>query len=151
MYEKILTLHNWLRWVVLLLGLFAIVRATAAATARRWTAADEGASRWFSIALDVQFLVGLLLYLALSPITHAAMRDVGAAMGTASLRYWLVEHPFGMIVALALTHVGRARLRRQPPERRGRTALIFFVLAFVIILGSIPWPAMPYGRPLIRW
>ena len=78
------------------------------------------------------------------------MRDFGGAMHTASLRYWAVEHPFGMIAGLALAHVGRARLRRQPPERRGRTALIFFILAVIVAAASIPWPAMSNGRPLIR-
>ncbi|PYR56269.1 MAG: hypothetical protein DMF85_17130 [Acidobacteria bacterium] len=150
MYAATLAVHSWLRWVVLVLGVFAIVRAASAARARRWTSADDRASRWFTLAFDVQFLVGLLLYLALSPITHAAMRDFGGAMHTASLRYWAVEHPFGMIAGLALAHVGRARLRRQPPERRGRTALIFFILAVILAAASIPWPAMSNGRPLIR-
>jgi hypothetical protein len=151
MYSAVLTLHSWLRWAVVLLGLFAVVRAVVAAGTKRWTSGDEGAARGFTIALDVQFLIGLLLYLGLSPITHAAMRDFGAAMRTSSLRFWAVEHPFSMIVAMALAHVGRARLGRQPPDRRGRTALIFFVLALLILLASIPWPGTPYARPLVRW
>jgi hypothetical protein len=34
--------------------------------------------------------------------------------------------------------------------QRHKTALIFYALALVIILLSIPWPGTPAGRPLFR-
>jgi hypothetical protein len=103
------------------------------------------------LALDVQFLVGLILYLWASPFTTAAFLDLGAAMRNAPLRFFVVEHLFGMVAALGLAHVGRVRLRRAADSaQRHKTALIFFGLALVIILVSIPWPGMPAGRPLFR-
>ena len=33
--------------------------------------------------------------------------------------------------------------------RRHKLAAIFFTLALLAILASIPWPALPYGRPLL--
>ncbi|HYH40538.1 MAG TPA: hypothetical protein VD867_01025 [Burkholderiales bacterium] len=103
------------------------------------------------ITLDIQMLLGLLLYLVLSPFTRQAMSDMGTAMKVSALRFFVVEHLFGMLVAVALTHIGIAKIRRASGDaRRHRTALIFFSLALLAIFASIPWPGMPAGRPLFR-
>lgn len=104
------------------------------------------AGLWFTIFLDVQFLVGLALYLFISPNTTAAMHDFGAAMHTPATRFFLVEHPFGMIVAIALAHV--AKMRAQRGARGART---FYVVSLIVLLVSQPWPGLPYGRPLFRF
>lgn len=149
-YLTILTLHSWVRWLVLITGIVAVARGIHA---RRggWTAADDRAGFWFVMLLDLQVLIGLLLYVWLSPITHEAFRDFGAAMKSSAQRFWAVEHIFGMLVALALAHVGRVRIRKADGSRRGRLAAIFFGLALVAILASIPWPGMLSARPLLRW
>jgi hypothetical protein len=150
MYPFVLNVHSWLRWVVIATCLWSIMRA-AMSGGRPWTPADARASRLFMITLDVQMLLGLLLYLVLSPFTRQAMGDIGAAMKVSGLRFFLVEHLLGMLIAIALTHVGIAKIRRASGDaNRHRTALIFFSLALVAILASIPWPVMPAGRPLFR-
>jgi hypothetical protein len=153
MYDAVLTAHSWLRWAVLLTGLFAIAMALSGTIRRRdWRPVDERAGLFFIIALDLQMLLGLLLYFALSPFTRTAMSDFGAAMGDSFLRFWAVEHVFGMLVGLALAHRGRARVRTiADPLRKHRIAATFFILALIAILASIPWPGTPAGRPLLRW
>ena len=152
MYSATLLLHSWLRWLVLVLGLVAFARAAGGASRRRsWTPADDRAGFWFVMALDAQLLIGLLLYAFLSPITREAFADFGAAMKMSGLRFWAVEHAFGMLAALALAHIGRGRARRTDSLRRHRVVAIFFGLAVLAILASIPWPGMPNGRPLLRW
>jgi hypothetical protein len=92
-----------------------------------------------------------VLYFGLSPITRAAMQDFGAAMGNSMLRFWAVEHILGMVIAVALAHVGRVRVRKTTdPLRRHKLAAIFFGLALIAIFATIPWPGMPAGRPLFR-
>jgi hypothetical protein len=151
MYSLILLLHSWLRWAVLLAGFVVVARALARG-GRPWTPTDERAGSWFVITLDLQLLLGALLYFALSPITRQAFDDFGAAMRTSGIRFWAVEHLFGMVIAIALAHVGKSRIRKAATDaRRHRLALIFFGLALLAVLVSIPWPAMPNGRPLFRW
>ena len=151
MYPAILLVHSWVRWAVLIIGL-AAVAASLTARGRPWTATHDRAARFFVRGLDVQFLLGLLLYLVLSPFTRAALEDFGAAMRNPQLRFWAVEHVLGMVVAMALANIGRVRIRKAVADRqKHRTALIFFGLALVAIVASIPWPGMPTGRPLIRW
>jgi len=153
MYLLTLALHSLLRWAVIAAGLMAVGRAVGGMRRRRdWTAADTSAGRWFVVALDVQLLLGLALYLALSPMTRIAFADMGAAMANSALRFWAVEHLLGMLVAVALAHVGRVRLRRTAEgSRRHRIAAIFFGLALLAILITIPWPGMPAARPLFRF
>ncbi len=152
MYNAALTTHSWLRWAVLVLGLLAIARALAGhMSGRPWSQADDRTARFFTTSLDVQMLLGVVLYFALSSITSEGMRDMGAAMGSAGMRFWTVEHPFGMLLGLALAHVGRARIRKTADAmRRHRVALIFFTLSMLVILATIPWPARTFGRPLFR-
>jgi hypothetical protein len=153
MYNVTLLAHSWLRWAVILAGLVAVGRAIAGASGRReWTRADERAGMWFVMLLDLQLLIGLILYFALSPITRAAMQDFGAAMKSSGLRFWAVEHLFGMIVGLALVHIGRVRTRKLTDSAaRHKVALISYTLGLLAILISIPWPGMPNGRALIRF
>lgn len=151
MYSAVLFLHSWLRWAVLVAGLLAFFKAAGGwSGVKAWTRADDRAASWFTISLDVQMLLGLLLYFALSPFTTLALRDFGAAMSNAGLRYWAVEHVFGMLVGLVLAHIGRARVRKAAGHRKHRTAAIFFGLALLAILVSIPWPGTPAGRELFR-
>ena len=153
MYGTVLLIHSLIRWLVVLTGLLASVRAISGWRSRRpWTLPDERAGFWFILSLDLQFLLGLLLYGLLSPITRKAFADFGGAMHDSILRFWAVEHAFGMIVALALAHIGRSRVHKNGNDtQRHKLAAIFFTLALLIILVSIPWPNLPHGRPLLRW
>ena len=113
MYGIVLIIHSWLRWAVLAAGLAAVARGGA-----------QGSStgRWFTILLDVQMLIGLLLYFVLSPFTTAALGDFGAAMKTPQLRFFAVEHVFGMVIGITLAHIGAAKIKKAPDatERQAR-------------------------------
>ncbi len=144
--------HSWVRWAVVLAGAFALIRcASGWASRRAWSPADSSAALVFTIVLDVQLLLGIWLY-AISPFTTGAMSGFGNAMRTPELRYWAVEHPFGMLIAIALAHVGRVRIRKVAGEvAKQRAATIFFGLALALILFSIPWPGTRNGRSLFFW
>jgi hypothetical protein len=153
MYSTVLLLHSLVRWLVVASGLVAAARGIAGSQGRRpWSLADERAGFWFVMTLDLQFLLGLLLYFALSPITTAALHDFSGAMRIPAVRFWAVEHVTGMVIGIALAHVGRTRIHKSGNDtRRHRLAAIFFTLALLVILASIPWPGTQYARPLLRW
>jgi hypothetical protein len=152
MYSAVLLIHSWLRWAVLLAGLVAVFRGIGGwSGTKQWTRVDERAGFWFILTLDLQVVIGLYLYGFLSPFTTEAFNDFGAAMKNAALRFWAVEHVAGMVIGVALAHIGRARSRKAPAARKHRVAAIFFGLALLLILASIPWPGTPAGRPLFRF
>jgi hypothetical protein len=153
MYSTMLIAHSWLRWVVIAAALVAVIRALAGWSGTRpWTRADDRAGLLLTSALDLQMLIGLLLYFLFSPLLATIRQHAGEAMGNDAARYWLLEHPFGMIVAIALAHVGRVRIRKAADVRRKhRLALIFFGLALIAMAASLPWPGTATGRPLLRF
>lgn len=149
MYGTILAFHNILRWLVLVAGLLAAGRALLGwFGGKAWTPLDNQAGLLFTISMDVQLLLGLLLYGVLSPITQQAFADFGAAMGDAGLRFFAVEHIAVMIVAVALAHVGRTRAKKAATDqKKHQMAAIFFTIAILAVLAAIPWsrPLLPAG------
>jgi hypothetical protein len=146
MYPTVLTLHSLLRWAVILLGVWAVV-SVLPARRRYGRPVSPVPGLLFSVLLDIQLLAGLVLYVALSPVTTAAMQNMGAAMKNGNWRFWAVEHPALMIAAVVCAHLGRPRRGTTGVNRR---AMIWFGLALAAILLATPWPFMPQGRPWIR-
>jgi hypothetical protein len=147
MYPILLGLHNITRWLVLIVGILAIVRAFMGWSGKRpWTGLDNSAGLFFTISMDVQLLLGLLLYGVFSPITTGAFADFGAAMSNPDARFWLVEHIFMMVLAVILAHVGRSLAKKAPTDvAKHKRAAIFFTLALIVVLAGIPWfrPLLP--------
>ncbi len=145
MYSAMLLAHSVLRWAVILAGL------VAAATAWREESGPQTAraGRVFTVLLDLQVLAGLILYFLLSQITRFALSHFGAAMSDNIVRFWAIEHPFGMIAAVAVAHVARARSGHGGDARQRRRVALYVSIAIAIIILSTPWPFLPYGRPLL--
>jgi hypothetical protein len=150
-YVVVLLLHSWLRWVVLALGLALLAVAT-----RDWVIRAERRprsdvlARMFLRALDTQVLAGLVLYALLSPLPRAGVSDLGAGLSDPVLRFYSIEHVFGMVVAVGLAHVGLGRARSSDVARRSRAVAVTMLLWLVVTLASVPWPGLAYGRPLFR-
>ena len=150
MYPTVLWLHSVLRWVVILLALLALFRVFRSAGAQ-WSPSDDRVVNGFVTALGIQGALGLLLFLWLSPIPRGALHDLGAAMSMPMLRFWIVEHPVGMVAAIALAQIGRAKIgRARDCSTKRRLARVFMGLSILLMLASIPWPGLPYGRALFR-
>jgi heme A synthase len=150
MYTTLLFLHSWIRWIALV----AVVGTTLAAIRGKVSGSDSIADRWGMVAmsaLDVQLLLGLLLYFVVSPNMRAILDHFGDAMKDPGLRFWAVEHTSSMFVAIALAHVGRVLARKAPTPAAKRTRLLIcFGVATVLIVLGMPWPGRPGGRALFR-
>jgi hypothetical protein len=143
MHDLVLVLHSWVRWAVILFGILATLSAIGSGPGAR------GGGRWglfFTIAIDVQFLLGIILLL-----TSSVLGNMAETMRDPTARFYAVEHPTIMIVAIALAHIGRvvARKAKTPANARTRTA-VFFALSVVLLLVGTPWPGTHDNRPLFR-
>ena len=150
MYSTVLVLHSWIRWIALV----SAVGVTFAAFRGKVEGPSSVADRWAMAAmmsLDVQMLLGLVLYLGLSPNMQEILNHFGESMRRADTRFWAVEHITAMFAAVALSHVGRvlARKAKDPAAKRTRL-LVTFGLATLLMLVGMPWPGRPGGRPLFR-
>ncbi len=141
MYNFILLLHNITRWVVLIFGVLAVIRAFYGWFGNKpWEQIDNRLGLGYTISMDIQLVLGLLLYFIFSPITQAAFQDFGAAMADANLRYFAVEHLFLMVIALIFIHLGRVLSRRaENDKKKHQRSAIFFTIGLLLILAGIPW------------
>lgn len=127
-----LDVHMVWRWVMLVVALVTVIKALIGWQGKQpWTKLDDQLGMIFTITVDIQFLIGLILWFV-GPfrITNAA-----ALMSSPLARFYVIEHPLIMLVALALAHVGRSRSRRAvDPVQKHRAAFIFYLLSFLFIV-----------------
>lgn len=150
-YSIFLALHNYSRWLVLGFGLWAVLRA-ATANRQVWTKADNIAGASFVGSMHLQLLIGLVLYLGLSPWgLQALQRDGGAVMKDPTGRFFAVEHIAGMIVAVICAQVGRSLSKKETlTTAKHRKALVWFGIALLLVLLMIPWGIWNPARPMVR-
>jgi hypothetical protein len=116
--------HSGWRYVVILIAIVAIVRYLIGWLGKKeWTGFDRILSIAYPVSIDIQWLLGLLLYV-LAP---------GAWFhGRGSVNFW--EHFVTMTLALAAAHYGSIRARRQAESvDRFRTLAIWFVVASLLV------------------
>jgi hypothetical protein len=132
MQDFLVEAHTIFRWVVLIAAVAALVLAVMSATGSRpWDAVSDRASLFFTIAMDIQLLIGLLVWV------------VEQRWGGGD-NYLSFLHPLLMIAAVGLAHVGRVRADRAQGDRsRGTTAALFFSASLVVIVLAIPFGAWP--------
>lgn len=152
LYLVTLFAHSYLRWAVLAAVAVVLVRSLRGwRGAREWTRLDE---RWHAALVgltDLQFTLGLVLYLFLSPFSDAFFADPAGAVKVAVVRFFGLEHPVMMLLAVSLIHIGRTRSKKAPaPASRHRGVFITTALALALLCVSIPWPGLGHGRPLLR-
>jgi hypothetical protein len=151
-YPAVLMIHSWLRWAALLLGATATVNAFR----HRDDAGERPrGQRWdwlFMLALDLQVLLGLLLYFGLSPFTREAMSNIAVAVGDPALRFWAFTHVAAMVVALVAVRAGRVFALGDATSRARRNGrYICFGIAVLAMAAGVPWPGLSNGRPLFRF
>jgi len=142
----LITLHNISRWLVLIFGILAVVRAFSGWLGKKeWVKADDRAGMLFTSMLDLQLLLGLLLYFT-SPFMQPILKNFGAAMGNSGLRFFAVEHTLLMIIAVVVAHIGRARAKKAATDAgKFKQTAIFFGIALVLVFLAIPWPFLATG------
>jgi len=148
LYPHLLAFHGLLRWIVLAVAVAAIFVAFSG-----WSGTKPAGTNLrrfsiiFVIAMDIELLVGLLLFFGASPITRAALANLSEAMKQQESRFFTVEHTVLMLLAVICAHVGAALSRKGRTDlMKYRGAAIAYTVALLLMLGGIPW-----WRPLLRF
>ncbi|WP_163998616.1 hypothetical protein [Pyxidicoccus caerfyrddinensis] len=152
LYAVVLFLHSWLRWGVVVLGVLTLGRSLLGwLRGREWTRADRRIQVFFVSAFDLQLLLGMTLYFALSPLTPRSMEALRTNLSVSFLRFFSLEHPVMMLLALVAAHVASALSRRaDDSQRKHRVWAVGLLMALLLIALGIPWPWLSHGRPLFR-
>ena len=152
MQTGLVHLHNFLRWVILLLLVFSIIKSyTGWQQKKVFTPADKKVWLFTMITAHITLLIGLYqLFFGRYGIISKGLPEGVNIMKDKFYRFFLVEHPTGMIIAIILITLGHGMAKKAvSDETKFRKAFWYFIIALVIILITIPWPFRQIvGRPL---
>lgn len=129
-------LHSLLRWVMLILLILTVSKAVIGGS-KRFFEKDRKMTLFVMILAHIQLLLGLALYFMRGK--QVMLSNIGelSAFG----RFTALEHPVGMILAIILITLGYGKVKRAESDAAKTKAVkVFFGLALIIILVSIPWP-----------
>ena len=138
-------LHSILRWILLLLLLVAIFNSLVAGS-RPFIRSDARTGSILVIVADVQLLLGLALWFMGSKGYQVIEQQGWSGTMKGPDRFFAIEHFAGMFIAIILLHIGKAQGRKAISDKaKHRRTLVFFLIALLIILVSIPWPFRQVG------
>lgn len=143
LYPILKDAHNLLRWLVILTALWALIRVWPGFfRAAIWEKKDRLAGLLFTSVLNLQFLLGLALLL-IGPY-RAAYGSMATTMKDPVLRFFTVEHPFMMFLAVLVAQAGFSLSKRASGDRaKFLRAAICYTIALLLILAAIPWKYSP--------
>ncbi|WP_183578150.1 hypothetical protein HDF18_09965 [Mucilaginibacter sp. X5P1] len=152
MYSFLLALHSLVRWFVLVGLLFAIYRSYRGWLLKKpFTKLDEQI-RWITATIaHIQLVFGVWLYL-ISPIVNYFLHNFKDAVHNRQIRFFGMEHITMMLTGIVLITIGSAKAKRKTTDiEKFKTMAIWFTIALLVILSSIPWSFSPLvSRPLFR-
>lgn len=136
MEKGMLDLHSVLRWLILLLLVVVLVQAIGKKPAIRKT------SLWLLICAHLTFVVGIYLLLAGEKFgLLKGVLDRVNVMKNDTARFFIVEHPLMMFIAIVLITIARGKAKLL--NYKAVTWLLFIALLLVLI--AIPWPFREIG------
>lgn len=153
MQTGLLHLHNFLRWVILILLVVSIVKAYSGWQSKKtFAAGDKKVWLFTMISGHITLLLGLYQWaFGRFGIFTTTLPEGTSVMKDSFYRFFWVEHPFGMIVAIILMTLGHGMAKKAvPDEVKYKKAFYYFLVALIVIAISIPWPFRGIvGRPLM--
>ena len=146
-YNILLHIHSGGRWVVLLLLVIAIFNSLVAG-GRPFIKSDNRTGLLLTISADLMLLIGLALWY-FGPYGYHQIENAGgfsATMKDPTARFFGVEHITAMLIAIILMHIGKAQAKKSISDSaKHKRTVVYYLLALIVILASIPWPFMQSG------
>jgi hypothetical protein len=142
-YNILIHAHSGLRWIFLVVIVLAVVHSARRLNRPGKPGGDRCGvlSRVTMILAHLQLVVGLVLYFISPKVIFAA-----ESMKNSLQRFFLVEHIALMLIAIVLITLGYVKSGKAPDDRgRYKKILVYYGIALVLILVSIPWPFRGLG------
>lgn len=153
MQTGLVHLHNLLRWIILILLLVSIYKAyTGWKSAGEFKAGDKKIWLFTMIASHITLLLGLYqVALGRYGIFTTTLPEGTSFMKDKFYRFYWLEHPLLMIIAITLITIGHATAKKNiGAEQKYKKAFFLFLIALIAILAAVPWPFREIvGRPLL--
>lgn len=129
-------IHSFVAWTLLVLLLVSIVSSFSAK--RKGTSFGQPYKRIFLVTMilsHIQLALGFILYFTSSKVEFS-----GQTMSEDLYRFFTLEHPLLMIVAVILVTIGYTRSRKAAEDRKGFNRIfVFYLIALGLILLRFPY------------
>ena len=137
--------HSGLRWLFILIIIIAIINAF-----RKWKLgasfeAKDKLLNIITIALThTTGIIGIILFF-ISP----KIQFTEGFMKNDQIRFYLTQHTFGMVIAIILITIGYSKVKKTSEDtKKFKKTAIWFTIALLIVIISIPWPFWGVGGGL---
>jgi len=139
MYNGLLSAHSGLRWIVLLLLVFAVLNAFSKwRFGKIYSRTDKMLNLFAMIFFHLQYTIGLILYFW---DAKNKVQFNGEMMKNSMLRFFTIEHILMMTAAMVIITIGRKRAEKaEKDSAQHRKLFIWYTVALLIIFAAIPWP-----------
>lgn len=135
-------IHSVNRWLVLTFLILSILIAFI-----KWkkelgfTQLDKIIGMITISVVHTQLMLGLYLY-----VVSPKVQYVKEMMGNDVLRFYTIEHIFGMLVSITLISIGYSKAKREKDHTLKFKAIFkWYITGIFIILVTIPWPFLKHG------
>lgn len=134
-------LHSYWAYIVLITLIIAVINALIGFISKKeFKVKDLRLSLFSLITTHIQLILGIVVYFTSTYFEQMKIVGLGEVMKNASLRKPLIEHPFLVLVAIALITIGFSKHKRKEPSSiKFKTILMFYGIGLILILAAIPW------------
>ena len=139
MESILLHTHSGLRWIFLFMIVFVIFK--------NYNTTISDNKKPFNLPLytliifSIQIIIGLGLYFMSNNVSFEP-----GFMKHAQLRFFTMEHVFGMVLAYVIMLIGFIKLNTKPLAKRNKIIKIYYGISLFLIIASIPWPLRGFGN-----
>ena len=151
MQTGLVHLHNFLRWVILVLLVLSIIKSFSGWQGKKaFSASDKKVWLFTLISAHITLLIGLYQWLfGRYGLFTTTLPEGVSVMKDKFFRFYWVEHPTGMILSILLITLGYGMAKKAvSDEIKFKKAFWYFAIALVVILATVPWPFREIvGRP----
>lgn len=132
--------HSGLRWVALILLVYAVVNAILKKKNGTYTDKDKLVSILTLSFVHVQVVIGFVLYFLQG-------RYKGfSEMSESVTRLYALEHPLTMLIAAVLITIGHSKSKKATNDgKKFKLTYLFFGIGLLLIISRIPWPFLVPG------
>ena len=134
-------IHSGWAYIVVIMLVVAVVGAiTGLVSKREFKDRDLRISLFTLIVAHLQLIIGLITYFVSAQFAYLTHNGMGAAMKEKDIRYFIMEHPLMMILAIVLITIGFSKhKKKQTDQGKFKTIAIFYGIALLFVFSRIPW------------
>ena len=141
MYNTAKLLHSYWAYLALLILVLATLNAIIKFIGKKeFHAKDFRITLFTLIVMHIQLLIGVIVFFASDYLSLISDMGMGSIMKNSDLRSKIIEHPFTMILVVALITIGYSKQKKKlTSTSKFKTISIFYGLSLLLVLAKIPW------------